>query len=254
MILSKEKYDILLEKVNKNPIENVRFIYYIKFSPEKIINIYCDDVDDPKACAMIIQTPDYTNSNNGSLWAESEEGYPWIVDWFAQSERIMFISIPENIYDVLAQELGIEGDPAELWYLPEDVEIGEPKYTPESLRNREADIEEVNQNWTYSTGKIQNYVREKIKNNESIAIYFDDELASYAFYKESGAMGMLRTLPKFRGKGLAKSITYSMAKRIREEGRLPYCFIIPENSASQKVVSDCGFVKDGRFFWYWKEK
>ena len=115
---------------------------------------------------------------------------------------------------------------------------------------RESDIEEVNQNWIYAKGKIAAFVKKKIARGETFAIYLDGKLASYALFRENGSMGILRTLPNFRGMGLAKSITYAMAKWVRERGYIPHLYIAIDNLASQSVVTSCGFVKKDRQHWF----
>ncbi|XP_034537123.1 glycine N-acyltransferase-like protein 3 isoform X2 [Notolabrus celidotus] len=65
------------------------------------------------------------------------------------------------------------------------------------------------------------------------------------------AMGMLYTLPEHRGKGYAKVLICTMAKRLHAEGYPMYCFIEEENALSYKLFTSLGFTEDPacRFMW-----
>lgn len=60
----------------------------------------------------------------------------------------------------------------------------------------------------------------------------------------SCAMGMLYTLPEHRGKGYAKVVICSMAKRLQAEGYPVYCFIEEENRVSYQLFKSMGFTED----------
>lgn len=58
------------------------------------------------------------------------------------------------------------------------------------------------------------------------------------------AMGMLYTLPEHRGKGYAKAVISTMAKRLHAQDFPVYCFIEEENTISYKLFTNLGFTED----------
>ncbi len=67
----------------------------------------------------------------------------------------------------------------------------------------------------------------------------------------SCAMGMLYTLPEHRGKGYAKVLVSTMAKRLHAEGYPVYCFIEEENVVSYGLFKNLGFTEDPSYRETW---
>ena len=63
-------------------------------------------------------------------------------------------------------------------------------------------------------------------------------------------MGAMVTLPEHLGKGLAKLSMTSLASHIKYDLDLvPYCNIMPENTASLRVAEQVGLERIGTMFW-----
>ncbi|XP_076599446.1 glycine N-acyltransferase-like protein 3 [Chaetodon auriga] len=67
------------------------------------------------------------------------------------------------------------------------------------------------------------------------------------------AMGILYTLPEHRGKGYAKVLVSTMAKRLHAEGYPVYCFIEQDNPVSYKLFKSLGFSDDPSYKAAWLE-
>ncbi|XP_014861866.1 PREDICTED: glycine N-acyltransferase-like protein 3 [Poecilia mexicana] len=67
------------------------------------------------------------------------------------------------------------------------------------------------------------------------------------------ALGMLYTLPEHRGKGYAKVLISTMAKKLHADGYPVYCFIEEDNMVSYKLFQNMGFVEDTSYRAAWFE-
>ncbi|XP_070696743.1 glycine N-acyltransferase-like protein 3 [Pempheris klunzingeri] len=67
------------------------------------------------------------------------------------------------------------------------------------------------------------------------------------------AMGMLYTLPEHRGKGYAKVLVSTMARRLQADGYPVYCFIEEENTVSYRLFKNLGFTEDPSYRAGWFE-
>ncbi|XP_012714628.2 glycine N-acyltransferase-like protein 3 [Fundulus heteroclitus] len=67
------------------------------------------------------------------------------------------------------------------------------------------------------------------------------------------ALGILYTLPEHRGKGYAKVLISTMAKKLHAEGYPVYCFIEEDNEVSYKLFQNMGFTDDPTYRALWFE-
>ncbi|XP_071376219.1 glycine N-acyltransferase [Centroberyx affinis] len=67
----------------------------------------------------------------------------------------------------------------------------------------------------------------------------------------SCAMGVLYTLPEHRGKGYAKLLVSTMAKKLHAQGFPVYCFIEEENLVSYRLFTNLGFTEDPSYRAAW---
>lgn len=81
----------------------------------------------------------------------------------------------------------------------------------------------------------------------------DGRPVSWILTYDSCAMGMLYTLPEHRGKGYAKVLISSMAKRHQALGYPVYCFIEEENTISYRLFTSLGFTADPSYREGWFE-
>ncbi|XP_062256873.1 glycine-N-acyltransferase-like protein 3 [Platichthys flesus] len=65
------------------------------------------------------------------------------------------------------------------------------------------------------------------------------------------AMGMLYTLPEHRGKGYAKILVSTMARRLHDGGHPVYCFIEEESVVSYRLFKNLGFTEDPSYRAQW---
>ncbi|XP_049456903.1 glycine N-acyltransferase isoform X1 [Epinephelus fuscoguttatus] len=74
---------------------------------------------------------------------------------------------------------------------------------------------------------------------------------SWILIYASCSMGMLYTLPEHRGKGYAKVLVSTMAKKRHADGYPVFCFIEEENKVSYRLFKSLGFTEDPSYREAW---
>uniref|UniRef100_A0A672JJ16 Glycine N-acyltransferase-like protein n=1 Tax=Salarias fasciatus TaxID=181472 RepID=A0A672JJ16_SALFA len=113
----------------------------------------------------------------------------------------------------------------------------------------------VNQTWKFGGNQQSyNFIRHLISNFPSCCIMDEHgQPVSWILVYDYGAMGILYTLPEHRGKGYAKVLISTMAKKLLAESHPVYCFIEEENSLSYKLFKNLGFIEDPSYRVVWLE-
>lgn len=146
-----------------------------------------------------------------------------------------------------------------LLYLPEASFLQAPATDSElesrisSLRLSHVSL--VNQTWKFG-GNQQGYnnIRYLISNFPSCCIMDEHgQPVSWILVYNYGALGILYTLPEHRGKGYAKVLISTMAKKLFAESHPVYCFIEEDNSLSYKLFTSLGFIEDPSYRAVWLE-
>lgn len=101
------------------------------------------------------------------------------------------------------------------------------------LEEKDADI--INSTWKY--GKCESTLPLVLSNIQrgGIGVVVDGKLVSWMSTYSSGAIGQLFTLKEYRKRGYAKLVIDSMIKKLREQKKLPFCFIVKGNKASEHL-------------------
>uniref|UniRef100_A0A3Q1E903 Glycine N-acyltransferase-like protein n=1 Tax=Acanthochromis polyacanthus TaxID=80966 RepID=A0A3Q1E903_9TELE len=116
-------------------------------------------------------------------------------------------------------------------------------------------VDLVNKTWKYG-GNERSYrnIKNLISNFPSGCITDGQgEPVSWILMYDYCAMGMLYTLPEHRGKGHAKVLVSTMAKKLHAEGYPVYSFIEEDNMISYKLFKNLGFIEDASYRAAWFE-
>uniref|UniRef100_A0A3Q1EA82 Glycine N-acyltransferase-like protein n=1 Tax=Acanthochromis polyacanthus TaxID=80966 RepID=A0A3Q1EA82_9TELE len=116
-------------------------------------------------------------------------------------------------------------------------------------------VDLVNKTWKFG-GNEQSYMTIKnfISNFPSGCITDGQgEPVSWILMYDYCAMGLLYTLPEHRGKGYAKVLVSTMAKKLHAEGYPVYSFIEEDNIVSYKLYKNLGFIEDASYRAAWFE-
>ncbi|XP_030604572.1 glycine N-acyltransferase [Archocentrus centrarchus] len=110
----------------------------------------------------------------------------------------------------------------------------------------ESHIDLVNQMWKFGNNDGADcMIRNMIANFPSCCVLdAEGKPVSWILTYASCSIGMLYTLPEHRGKGYAKILVSSLAKRNHAQGYPVYCFIEEENTMSYRLFANLGFTED----------
>ncbi|XP_067277496.1 glycine N-acyltransferase-like protein 3 [Pseudorasbora parva] len=142
--------------------------------------------------------------------------------------------------------------------------LSEPCHLPElissDLETRVTDLNEshadiVNKTWKFG-GDDKGY-----RNILNLISHFptccitdeNNQPVSWVLLYDYCAIGMLYTLPEHRGKGYAKALVTTMAKKLHSQGYPIYCFIEESNQLSYKLFNSLGFTEDSAYRAAWYE-
>lgn len=117
----------------------------------------------------------------------------------------------------------------------------------------ESHVSLVNQTWKFADSEgSARMIRNMIVNFPSCCVLdAEGKPVSWILTYATCAMGMLYTLPEHRGKGYAKVLVSSMAKRLYAQGYPVYCFTEEENAISYKLFTNLGFTEDPSYRATW---
>ncbi|KAG8000004.1 Glycine N-acyltransferase-like protein 3 [Nibea albiflora] len=146
-----------------------------------------------------------------------------------------------------------------LLYLPDISQLLTPAIDSElesrisSLSLSHVDL--VNKTWKFGGNKQGFKIIQNLIGNFPSCCITDAEgqPVSWILVYDYCAMGILYTLPEHRGKGYAKVLVSTMAKRLHTEGYPVYCFIEEENVVSYKLFKNLGFTEDPSYRAAWFE-
>ena len=113
----------------------------------------------------------------------------------------------------------------------------------------------VNNAWKFGGNKqAYNNIKNLLGNFPSCCITDGQgQPVSWILVYDYCAMGLLYTMPEHRGKGYAKILVSTLAKRLHAEGLPVYCFIEVENEVSFKLFKSLGFIEDPSYRAAWFE-
>nr|XP_024660432.1 glycine N-acyltransferase-like protein 3 isoform X1 [Maylandia zebra]XP_024660434.1 glycine N-acyltransferase-like protein 3 isoform X1 [Maylandia zebra] len=146
-----------------------------------------------------------------------------------------------------------------LLYLPDANHLHMPVVDSElesrisSLNLSHVDL--VNKTWKFG-GDEKGYrkIENLISNFPSCCITDSQgQPVSWILVYDYCALGMLYTLPEHRGKGYAKIVISTLAKKLHAEGYPVFCYIEEDNVLSYKLFKNMGFIEDPSYRAAWLE-
>lgn len=137
-----------------------------------------------------------------------------------------------------------------LYYMDkEDLNISRLKHEVKDLRLEDAEI--VNEFYTYKDDTSLEYLKDRITQGPSSAVFDDDDNPiSWAMVREDGSMGIMYTKKDYRGKGIAASVSIDLAKKVIKNNKTPFVHIVDTNAASVALAESIGLKKYGDVVWF----
>lgn len=134
------------------------------------------------------------------------------------------------------------------FYLPDNVQIN-PSEIPFG-KLYESDAPFILENSDYKDYLTKEYIAERISNGPSIGIKHNGKLVTWAFTHDDGAIGGLHTLEEYRGRGFAAAVMKQIISDVRNNGKLPYAYVVETNTNSLNLLNKMNFVKDRIVSWF----
>ncbi|TRY96130.1 hypothetical protein DNTS_015949 [Danionella cerebrum] len=116
----------------------------------------------------------------------------------------------------------------------------------------ESHLDLVNGSWKFGCAESRIMIKNMLTNFPSCCILdlYDKPVAWILTYS-SCALGMLYTVPEYRGKGIAKALVSIMSKRLLSLGYPVYCYTEEENKISHRLFTSLGFTEEPNFRAAW---
>lgn len=211
---------------------------------EKEWEILVDNLDEPKG--FIFKTND---------WYVPYSPYDDVAFEMIKSleykEEDILAGILKKYYDFIIKSYEIDWEEhCLLFYLDkEDINTSKLKHEVKELRLEDAEI--VDEFYTYKDDTSLEYIKERITQGASSAVFDDDgNPISWAMVREDGSMGIMYTKKEHRGKGMAASVSIDLAEKVINNNKTPFVHIINTNEASVALAESIGFKKYGDVMWF----
>jgi ribosomal protein S18 acetylase RimI-like enzyme len=93
------------------------------------------------------------------------------------------------------------------------------------------------------------YIRHRLERDISACIVHEGQLLAWGFTHDDGSLGFLHVHPRQRRKGYGTQILRALIHMRAAERKAVFCNIVPENTASIKMVKKLGFRAESRVSW-----
>ncbi|XP_006638555.2 glycine N-acyltransferase-like protein 3 [Lepisosteus oculatus] len=246
------------------------YIFAINRNKPHTLDVLVDSWPDFKT---VICRPDSKNErsadflNKVTVFSKEAEGLRSVlaehsaVDW---SACFMVGGLDVNYATVLKEAAAYRGIRIKLLTVEHLMRLQDPSRLPDLKIDsdtaarisslNESHVGLVNQAWKFGGGEQSFRLINKLISCFPSCCITDDggSPISWVLLYDYCALGMLYTAPEHRGKGYAKILVSTIARRLHAQGYPVYCFIEEENELSYRLFKGLGFTEapDYRTSWY----
>jgi hypothetical protein len=227
--------------LDEEPIPTVMIRGELDLAGEMSRRIFLDDSNNPGGVLVI------------GDWVKIHARHPQVLEHLLPAlegmNEIRVSAVNPWIRDRLAQEWVLSWETrCWLWYLASgELVIPFPLHSVQSLRPEHAAL--VNQHWEHRDEESVEYIRWRIEEGPSFAVFQEGEPVSWCLVHWDEAMGPAFTLPEARHKGYATSITVALVQDLLSRRRIPYLNTLQENMVPQRLAARLGFRRWGDVRW-----
>lgn len=231
-----------LTYLNKNRLINLNMIY--------VINTYLDIIIymDNKYEGVAIR-----QNNTIYIYSNSYEFISKYLDSI-DYDYIIFSAVADECMKLIMQYLKIKNielnwsNPCHLYcYLLSEIDIS-------LIKNKTANIEPddcgiIDEHYTYKGEGSLDRIKAEVNSGVSSCIKINGELASWSVTHGDGSMGIMYTLEKYRGLGLAKDVSIDLINKQLKLGLTPFIHIVVGNTPSINLARKLEFKEIGLVHW-----
>ena len=236
--MKKREMEEYLKILNRDRLRNINIINFIEnnhiYSIETVENsMIVRGRSDRDWVYLMCQNKNELNKVNAKL-SDKDRCFGAIEDW-------MIPVLTEGKKVIWNIEL-------EQFYLPNNIELPEPKH--EVAKLFEKDAETVYYNSDYKDFLSIEYIVQRINNGISKGVFEKGSLVGWCLTHDDGALGSLHVMDEARRKGYGLSITLALINEVRNAEKIPFVYVEHNNVKSLGLVKKLGFVrqKDCRWF------
>jgi ribosomal protein S18 acetylase RimI-like enzyme len=220
---------------------NLAPLHVLDENPEGL-EIY---VDEPSRPRMMILFQGYWHFG----YVPDIEAASEYIKSFKPGEETDWAGVEEKLALLIREGRKVRWDtPCYLYYLPKEKFERDQSHEVSPLREGDAPL--VHKYWPYGDSESEWYVRERIQNGPSVAIYEDGEPVAWALTHSDGSMGMFHVLEEYRRKGYGRSVNSALTELLISQGKTPFCYIADDNIASISLVERAGLVRRGHYYYF----
>jgi len=133
------------------------------------------------------------------------------------------------------------------YILPDDVSL--PAFTNRVVSLAPDDARTVYEQSVYREHLSPDYVKDRIISGPSVGIREDNQLVGWALTHDDGAMGFLHVLEPYRKRGYGYRIVVALCEKLRKKGRMPFAYIVSDNSPAIRLVEKIGLTRTSLAHW-----
>lgn len=204
-----------------------------------------DSLDDPHA--VLCRTRRFT------LFADSGRAAARVVAEIPRNLRMVFRATPSRFCRLIRTRWRGPDSGRRLWYnhcyqyaLKPGHLVIDRTHRVSRLRPEDATL--IAQTWPY--GRSPDRIRRRIQNGPGYCIRRRGTPVAWGLTHDDGSMGFLHVVERYRGQGMARTLTTVLAERMLRLGVQPFVYIVTTNKASIRLTAGMGFSRAGRFSWF----
>lgn len=229
----------------KEFLYNNEMYYILGGSKAFPFDIYVDDLENPtSACAFLSASYDSLDYSELTVYGENKAFLDEVYKTFVRGKKVFFCATDYSIIEYYStkRKIRIYTKCSSVCYQYNGFPEYSCEYTLGEVKPKDYPI--IVKHHQYG-GTLEDtaFCAENLPN---AALYDGDKLISWALVHREGSIGPLFTLPKYRGKGLAKVILASLMKKMLDRDMLPYSYIVVGNTSSEALVDKVGSKFCGR--------
>lgn len=241
MAVMVEDREALRPFLHRDPVRNATVIHRAFHHP-KYTFAFADGLPEPKAALALAPSDSADRLHQFALHAVDEaaaravlSAVPTGTSVFHVADEIAFPAVRARL------KVGWWGE-AILFRMDRETFVDLQTHEVEPVRP--ADALKIAKLWAKDWDATE-YVRSRIVNAPTAAIYEDDELVAWdmSHHETDDVMvlGFLHVMDGHRGKGYAKSVSCAMVKNAFGKGKVPTCHVFTDNEVSIRLMEAMGF-------------
>jgi len=192
-------------------------------------------------------------SRRFTLFADSVPAAVRVLDETPRNMRMVFRATPTRFYRLILKRWRGPDAGRRAWHNHCYMYVLRPgrlviDRTHRASRLRPSDAPVIARSWPH--GRSPDRILGRIRSGPGCCVRRGGELAAWALTHDDGSMGFLHVVEKYRGQGMARTLTTALSERMLRLGLQPFVYILTPNKPSTRLTAGMGFSRAGRLSWF----